>query len=40
VRGTHRDEDRVFEGWKIAPLAEFEFLLKIEGKIVVARKLN
>src|SRR4029453_2783426 len=40
MRGTHRDEDRVFERRKVATLAKFEFLLEIACEIVMARKLD
>ena len=40
MRGAHGDQDCVFEGRKIAALAEFEFLLEVAGEIVVPRKLN
>src|SRR6266404_7656030 len=40
MRGPHRDQNRVLKRWKIAPLAKFEFLLEVTGKIVVPRILN
>src|SRR6476661_1929586 len=40
MRGTHGDQDRVFEWREIASLAELELLLEIAGEIMVAGKLN
>src|ERR1043166_159527 len=38
--GANRDQDRVFQWWKIAALTKFQLLLEVAGKIVVPRKLN
>src|SRR5438270_6753929 len=40
MRRTDRDQDGVFERWKIATFAKFQLLLKIAGEIVVARELD
>src|SRR5205085_2693597 len=40
MRRSHRNQDGVFERWKIATLAKFQLLLKIAGEIVVARELD
>src|SRR5437764_9709561 len=40
MRGAGADQDRVFEGGKIAALTELQFLLEVTGEIVVPCKLN
>src|SRR6516165_10044885 len=40
MRRMDRDQNRVFEWWKITALAKLQFLFDITGEVVVPRKLD